>query len=172
VPNRFSPSALACLERVLSGDARKVVAIDSNVHESTVSQHCASVLRGMGQPTQPHQIPILLVMAVYAARGLPLPPARLEGVCPRTARWVISVELPVRTFRSRLSNAEWEVARMLVASYSYAQISRLRGTAVSTVANQLAGAFRKLGISGKAELRTRAVHEFADAFLRAREACS
>jgi DNA-binding CsgD family transcriptional regulator len=157
------PSAAVILERLLSGDSPKVIAYEEDVATSTVSQSCTVALRAMGQPIQPSKAPIFLMMAAQAARGLALPPARLEGICPRTARWVVSTDMPGVTLNDRLSHGEWEVAQLVIKCNSHSQISRARGTSVRTIANQLSATFRKLGLSGQAELRSKAIRELSSA---------
>src|SRR5262245_50259691 len=60
--------------------------------------------------------------------------------------------LPAWVFDRRLPAAEADVVRAAVAGSTNADIARRRGTSVRTVANQLASAFRRLGVSGRAEL--------------------
>jgi DNA-binding CsgD family transcriptional regulator len=51
-----------------------------------------------------------------------------------------------------LSAAELEVARHILAGRSNAEIARLRACSRSTVANQVASVFRKLGVASRSEL--------------------
>jgi DNA-binding CsgD family transcriptional regulator len=51
-----------------------------------------------------------------------------------------------------LTAAEREVVRLALDGLSNAQVARARGTSVSTVANQLASIFRKLGVGSRYEL--------------------
>jgi DNA-binding CsgD family transcriptional regulator len=51
-----------------------------------------------------------------------------------------------------LSEAERDVARRAARGEPTAEIARARGTAESTVTNQLAAIFRKLGVASRAEL--------------------
>jgi DNA-binding NarL/FixJ family response regulator len=51
-----------------------------------------------------------------------------------------------------LSSAERAVAEAVLRGCSYAEIARERGSSPRTVANQLACAFRKLGVRSRAEL--------------------
>jgi DNA-binding NarL/FixJ family response regulator len=51
-----------------------------------------------------------------------------------------------------LTDAEREVALLLLAGLSNAQIAERRQAAVRTVCNQVQGLFRKLGVSSRAEL--------------------
>lgn len=156
-------SAAIILERFMNGDSPKVIAAEEDVATSTVCLNCSVALRAMGQPIQPSKAPVFLMMAAQAARGLALPAARLEGIFPRTGRWVVSTDMPGVTLNDRLSNGEWEVAQLVIKCNSHSQISRARGTSLRTVANQLSAAFRKLGLSGQAELRSRAIRELSSA---------
>jgi DNA-binding NarL/FixJ family response regulator len=49
-----------------------------------------------------------------------------------------------------LTRAEFEVARALVGGATNAEIARMRGTAVSTVAKQVASILRRLGAKSRA----------------------
>jgi DNA-binding CsgD family transcriptional regulator len=59
--------------------------------------------------------------------------------------------------RSRLTGAEREVIACILAGLSNAQIARARRTSVRTVANQIAGIFKKTGARSRAEIATAAV---------------
>lgn len=52
-----------------------------------------------------------------------------------------------------LSAAEREVAELAARGLSNTEIARARRVATRTIANQLAGVYRKLGVSGRRELR-------------------
>lgn len=55
-----------------------------------------------------------------------------------------------------LTRAEREVIALALAGCSNRYIASRRGCALRTVANQLASAYRKLGLSGRRELAARA----------------
>jgi DNA-binding CsgD family transcriptional regulator len=55
-----------------------------------------------------------------------------------------------------LTPAERDVIAHALAGFTNLHIARLRGSALRTVANQLASAYRKLGLSGRRELAARA----------------
>jgi len=55
----------------------------------------------------------------------------------------------------QLTVAETEVAHLAARGLSSARIAQLRGSRARTVANQLAAVYRKLGVSGRRELRAR-----------------
>jgi DNA-binding CsgD family transcriptional regulator len=52
-----------------------------------------------------------------------------------------------------LSAAERDVAGLAARGLSNTEIARARRVATRTIANQLAGVYRKLGVSGRRELR-------------------
>lgn len=67
------------------------------------------------------------------------------------------IELPLPNWgdpdpAGRLSEAERTVVRLMLEGASNADIARTRGTAVRTVANQIASIFRKLEIGSRSEL--------------------
>ena len=146
------------LERIFQGESQKALAGELGLATATVACHSMRALKVLTRQHRVSRAPIVLIMAALAARGLPLGPARFEEL-RRDARWVISVEVPGRSFRARLSRSEWEVARLAIEGQPHAEIARARGTSVRTIANQLASVFGKLGTFGRAELRARAVKE-------------
>jgi DNA-binding CsgD family transcriptional regulator len=62
---------------------------------------------------------------------------------------VIGIERPDSRLVSRLTPAEFLVARLLIEGKSHAEIAAQRRTTLRTVANQLATAFHRLGVSGR-----------------------
>lgn len=56
-----------------------------------------------------------------------------------------------------LTRAERDVARRLLAGEKMATIAKARGTAVRTVANQIASIYKKLGVNSRAELAARGI---------------
>lgn len=57
--------------------------------------------------------------------------------------------------KEQLTAAETQVAHLAARGLSSERIAKLRGSRARTVANQLAAAYRKLGVSGRRELRAR-----------------
>jgi DNA-binding NarL/FixJ family response regulator len=151
-PRPLRARQLNILERVLLGQIPKVVAIEMNLAISTVAAAMQTCLKKMGLSCRLSLAPVLLTMAVCAARRAQRRPmlGRLARVdADNDQLWVVSVRRPDLDFPVRLSDAEEAVLRQLLAGHSHAQISGERATSPRTVANQLATAFRKFGVSGR-----------------------
>jgi DNA-binding NarL/FixJ family response regulator len=65
---------------------------------------------------------------------------------------VMSFPVPCATFGKLLTDAETAIARDILSGLSNASIARKRGTAVRTIANQVAAIFRKLQVRSRLEL--------------------
>ena len=78
--------------------------------------------------------------------GLRLEPA------PDQRLLVLSFPVPTADLRERLTRSEAEIAGEIMAGHSNAEIARRRGTAVRTIANQVASIYRKLGVRSRLEL--------------------
>jgi DNA-binding CsgD family transcriptional regulator len=154
-PSVAMPSRHAdILERSLIDGARKSVAFDLGLCPSSVAEILKHAFVFMGLSCWPSRIPLLLVIAAHARRMRELDRCAVvvtvdEG---RFSRRTISVSRPDNELASRLTPAEYAVTRLLVEGRSYAEMARLRETSTRTVANQLATAFHRLGVSGRAEL--------------------
>ena len=68
---------------------------------------------------------------------------------------VFAFPIPTPELPTNLSDAEREVVQLALAGMSNQQIARCRGCASRTIANQLASAFRKVGVHSRAELAAR-----------------
>ena len=142
------------LERALIEGVRKSVAADFKLCPSSVAEILRRCFVFMGLSCWPSRIPLLLVMAAHAKRAV---------ACQRAAKLVlaqnqqflrqsISAVRPDQELSVWLSPAEHAVTRLLIEGKSYAEMATLRQTSKRTVANQLASAFHRLRISGRAEL--------------------
>jgi len=95
--------------------------------------------------------------AVSAEIGVPEPfglEAALVEVDGETIL-VLSFPLPAAKLPTSLTDAEREVTLSLLAGRSNRTIARARGTAVRTIANQVAAIYRKLGVRSRTELGRR-----------------
>jgi DNA-binding CsgD family transcriptional regulator len=151
------PTAVAMdvLERVLGGEAQKVLAYELDRAIATIAGYCSQALKAIAYEHNCARAPILLVMAAMAARGALVPHAKLERVLD-DGSWLVSVAMPGGRLAQRLSPGEWEVARAAIEGKSHAEIASARGTSRRTIANQLASVFGKTGTYGCPALRARA----------------
>jgi len=153
--------SLAVLERLLLGERQKVIAIDLRLSASTVTTSVQTALRALGLRCRGCRPPLLLAMAVHSAnadgtsehgRITSLPAGPNENLC-----WIVSARRADLEFPASLSAAERAVTRALAAGQTHAEICSARARSPRTVANQIAAAFRKLGVSGRGELLNRLV---------------
>jgi len=151
-PRPLNQRKLRIFEQILLGTPPKVVAIDSGISLSSVTAATQDSLHAMGLPNRALHASVILTMA---ARALHQPESAPQ--LGRSTHWevegqsflVVSAERPDLHFPVALSLAEAEVLRHLLEGASYAEISGARAVSRRTVANQLATAFRKLGVSGR-----------------------
>jgi DNA-binding CsgD family transcriptional regulator len=151
---RLSKRHAEILERSLMEGARKSLAIDLGLCPSSVAEILKQGFTFMGLSCWPSRIPLLLVMAAHAKRfsEWDRSAALIVADNQRFTRQTIRFSRPDSVLSTRLSPAECAVACLLVEGKSYAEMALLRQTSVRTVANQLAAAFHRFGISGRAEL--------------------
>jgi len=148
----LSERKLRLLESVLLGTPPKVVALDNHRSLSSITGSIQECVHAMGLAGRTSRAPLLLTMAARAFHGgeLATRVGRLSELEDGDETyWVVSAPRPDLRFPVPLSLAETAVLRGLLAGKSYAQISGARATSMRTVANQLATAFRKLGVSGR-----------------------
>jgi DNA-binding CsgD family transcriptional regulator len=70
---------------------------------------------------------------------------------------VLAFDIPPDDAMSTLTAAERDVALGMLRGESNAEIASRRGCSARTVANQAASLFRKLGVSSRGELASRAI---------------
>lgn len=161
--HRHSPSHTAqrlpardieILERSLLEGVRKSVAADYGLCPSSIAEILRRCFVSMGLSCWPSRIPLLIVMAAHAKHSRPSARATkaILSQNQQYARQSICVARPDNELSSWLSPAEYAVTRLLVEGRSYEEMAALRHTSKRTVANQLASAFHRLRISGRAEL--------------------
>lgn len=140
------------LEQALLCGDRKLVASDVGLSCSTIAVILQSCFQFMGLDCLPSRIPGLVVAAAHARRHLAASPgAFLKGTRARS-RYTVRVRRPDNVLQEWLAPAELAVIRLLIEGLSYAEIAGERQTSTRTVANQIASGFRRLGVSGRAEL--------------------
>lgn len=142
------------LEQALSCGVRKIVASEVKLSCSSIAVIMQSCFHYMGVSCLPSRIPGLLVAACHARRQQgpkfrPYPRLVKDG---RFLSQTITVPRPDAALKPWLAPAEHAVISLLIEGQSYAEIAKERQTSIRTVANQVASGFRRLGVSGRAEL--------------------
>lgn len=149
VPERFHA---LFVEATLS-DSQKRAASERGVAASTVSACVHHTLSLMGVRATRAKVPPVVALLVHASTGASNPHGRLSTLTHLGATYrVMSVERPELRVSSRLTVSEYQVIGRIVEGWSYREIARERRRSARTVANQVAGAFRRLGVSGRAQL--------------------
>jgi DNA-binding NarL/FixJ family response regulator len=140
---RLSERELSTLTAAEGGVANKLVAIEQSLACSTVSESLQTAIAKLGFANRTE---FLKVMACLRSVN---PSARVLGTSELF--WVF---LPVESFNMdpRLTAAEREVVAGVLNGRSNAAIALARHTSTRTVANQLAGIYRKLGVASRWEL--------------------
>jgi len=150
---RLSSRQLNLLQRLLLGQPQKGLAIDYQLSASTVAGTLAETLRVLGLNVSASRAPALLSLMLHAHRGqAPIDRGRVSTIESERRLRVVSVKHLDEAIGSKLSRAERMVVRLRTEGRSHAEIAQLRRTSRRTIANQLASASRKLGVSGRCEL--------------------
>lgn len=149
-PTALRPRDVEILEQALLCGARKLVAVQVGRSCSTVAIVMQNCFQFMGLSCLPSRIPGLVVAAAHAGYHERSRPRARAGrdVSPQ----IITIPRPDRALSAWLAPAEHTVISLLIEGLSYAEIAHARHTSVRTVANQVASGFRRLGVSGRAEL--------------------
>jgi DNA-binding CsgD family transcriptional regulator len=145
------PQQCRILEGVLHGNCPKRLAIDLGVACSTISTSAKLALTKIGIECLPSRVPLPIVVV---AQGSDDRERTLMGAISMFTREnrlhnIISVHRPDRHLCRYLPPAEVEVMRARLEGLSHQRIARVRHTSERTVANQLASAARRLGVSGR-----------------------
>jgi DNA-binding CsgD family transcriptional regulator len=142
------------LERALLSGGRKQIAVEAGLSCSSIAVIMQSCFQFMGLSCLPSRIPGLLVAAAHARHHQDIIFQSYSSTCasPIPSRHTISVPRPDADLAAWLAPAEHAVIHLLIEGMTYAEIGRARRTSVRTVANQIASGFRRLDVSGRAEL--------------------
>jgi eukaryotic-like serine/threonine-protein kinase len=153
IPGLDVPPALDAICAVATAhdrELRKVGARDlANAIEACLDQSRACeptndcIFEAMGRPPRTRRARPARAESASGPRVLPF---RLGG-----ARFAVIIEEPSKG-PDGISNAEREIVRLLRSGLSNAEIARIRGTSVRTVANQVSALMRKLGAGSRLEL--------------------
>lgn len=144
---------LEIIELVLSGVGQNCIAIDMDLAPSTVALNARQGLVDLGVGARPSRVhPLLMLMATAARRRILVSGSVSFVQSDRGEFRVIDVPRPGQRLGESLPAAERAVIELLIEGCCYVEIAERRRTAVRTVANQIAAAFRRLNVSGRSEL--------------------
>jgi len=150
---KLARARLEMLERVILGEPQKVVAIDNELSPSTVAAAVTNALRALGMTTVGSRIPLPLALLVHAHRGeSSVQTGRVSRFYDGRHLKIISIPRLESELETLLSPAELEVTVLRAEGLSHADIASRRGASRRTVANQVASASRKLGVSGRGNM--------------------
>jgi DNA-binding NarL/FixJ family response regulator len=142
------------LERALLGCPKKVIASDMLLSQSSIAFALQRCFAFIGLSCPPSLVPLPVVLAAYAKRARSAVPVSRE-LSPRTLPRqdkVIQLSRPECSLAGLLPPAEGAILRLLAEGKRYREMAAIRLTSTRTVANQVASVFRRLGVSGRAEL--------------------
>jgi DNA-binding CsgD family transcriptional regulator len=141
------------LENTLLSGVRKHVAVEAKLSCSSIAVIMQSCFQFMGLSCLPSRIPGLVVVAANARHHVGVAgysvPTRPELTLSRRT---IRISRPDTLLSAWLAPAEHAVIHLLIEGMTYAEIAEARSTSIRTVANQVASGFRRLDVSGRAEL--------------------
>lgn len=157
LPSRRVPAkAKQCqiLESVLKGDCPKRLAIDLGLACSTITTSAKVALTKMGVDCLPSRVPLPVVVVARASddHERTLLGALVSFIHQGELYHIIAVSRPDRHLSRYLPPAEVEVMRARIEGLSHERIACVRHTSERTVANQLASASRRLGVSGRLDV--------------------
>lgn len=152
---RRSQAGFAMLEQVLLGQTSKVVAMERKLSPSAVAYAMRSALDSIGLGCRLRGVPQILMLSARLSRS-PTSHAAVARIArvrgSKRDAWIISTRCPSMNLLDSLSQAERAVMLQLLEGRDYKHIASTRNTSLRTVANQVTTSFRKLGVSGRAEL--------------------
>jgi DNA-binding CsgD family transcriptional regulator len=152
-PVALRPRDQEILEHALLCGVRKLVAVEVGLSCSSIAVIMQSCFQFMGLSCLPSRIPGLVVAAAHARHRQTSPQRSSRPPRDRLyMRQSIRVLRPDVALAAWLAPAEHAVISLLIEGQTYAEIAQARSTSVRTVANQVASGFRRLGVSGRAEL--------------------
>lgn len=154
-----NPRCARVTEAILLGELPKALAERMAVSRSTISSDVMrTIRRSSGGPGSVYRVPMVLPLLAQAAHGAPVR-IRVEGNPLRAASpfCTVSVARPDAALESRLTPAEYVIARLILEGRAQSEIADYRRTSQRTIANQSHAIFEKLGVSGRFSLLAMAI---------------
>jgi DNA-binding NarL/FixJ family response regulator len=148
--HRIGARKLAILERMLTGESQKAIAIDLGVGDSCIATVLSDCRRRLGVDGRSASFPLILVL--LAQPGAAPPSSLWLSAGSDRGEVLVSLPRPSTAPLSVLTRAEREVLSYLIEGRSQEEIARGRKACSRTVANQLAAARKKLHVTGRFDL--------------------
>ncbi len=139
-PRALAPEERPVLHYVAMGHANKLIAYELGIPLGTVASRVAGIMRKLGVRTRVEIVDRYLALAEMEFS--PLGQQMFAGTAERSSP----------NASAALTPAEREVTDLVTRGLSNKRIAELRRCSPHTVANILAGVFKKLGVSSRAEL--------------------
>jgi len=152
--NAIPRRRLEVLERRLSGDSEKAIAIDLDLSGSTVCSHIRRALEAVSPDPRIPGLMMLLARVYHAATSDAPIDATFTRLTLAEPCFVVSLPQLELGDSRHLSPAEIEVCQLLLRGRTHDEIANLRGTRPRTVSNQIASIFQKFNVSGRMTLMT------------------
>jgi DNA-binding NarL/FixJ family response regulator len=156
VADRSEPGAVVSgrrqqmLNGVLLGKSSKQLAIELAVAPSTVAAEVRFGLEALGVCASASRIPLALSLLVHAAHYPAVNRFVGRAGCTRFGTHCLVYRAPLAPLEHKLSPAVSAVVYQLALGLTHEEIAARRRTSRRTIANQLAQAFKILGVSGRA----------------------
>ncbi len=141
-PRGLTDSERAVAQLAAHGHSNKLIAYELGFAIGSVAAYLAAAMRKLGCATR---------MALINRLQL-LNSARLDRMAFGREPLVVASEDAVTIHDARLSTAEQSILQAVLDGESQQSIATTRGTSARTVANQIAIAYRKLGLGSRREL--------------------
>ncbi|HEX7670617.1 MAG TPA: helix-turn-helix transcriptional regulator, partial [Polyangiaceae bacterium] len=145
------------VRRLALGQCQKLVAYEFGLAHTTVSSHLRGALDKLGLARWEHAVLLAAVFEAHETRGLrvrveqDVRPGATEGQGQTDTTIIVECELAHGSLLL-LTEAERDVALLVVDGCANSEVGRRRRCSARTVANQISSAFRKLRVHGRCEL--------------------
>jgi DNA-binding CsgD family transcriptional regulator len=162
LPRALSARQIRVFQRCLTSPTQNFVGLEEGLAPSTVASLLHCVLDQLGIGGRASRVPFLIAAAACVAsdRHVASGCAGNDNSFPEQARHVLTLSAPQTWLSSRLTPTECDVARLRLDGLSLAEMAQRRGRSLRTIANQLSAAYRKLQVSGRAELMVLLAREY------------
>lgn len=148
----IKPAEAHILLRVLCGEQQKVVAAETPCSISTIAGTATKCLQVLGLSCGAREAPFALIVLAHACTK-PLPSEFVDcSVQTNGELTTLNFAKPRLPVDAGLSPGEHAVLELLLQGLSHHTIADRRQTSARTIANQLASAYAKLGVSGRLQV--------------------